>query len=145
MSSILHPCIPMQNVHFDSIDEFLAYLSPGEREIVQRLRAVVKETMPESEERLSYNVPYYRRHTDVCFIWPGSVAWAGKTKPGVTLGFCRGNLMDDPRGFLDLGTRKQVAMRVFLDVNDIDDAVVREYLSEAVRVDEERAAAKKRV
>ncbi len=134
----------VQDVHFHSIEEFLNYLPAGERAIVDRLRAIVLETVPEADERLSYNVPYFRRHADVCFIWPGSVGWAGKTKAGVQLGFTQGVNMHDPHGYLDRGGRKQVCMRVYLDAGDVDPDVVRELLVEAVRVDEEREATRRR-
>ena len=132
----------MQDVRFASVEAFLAYLPADERAIVDRLRAVVRETVQEAEERLSYNVPYYRRHKDICFIWPGSVAWAGKTKQGVILGFTQGIRMYDPHGFLDLSGRKQVGMHVYHDVSEIDASLVADYLAEAVRVDEEGAAAR---
>jgi hypothetical protein len=134
----------VQDVHFRSIDEFLNYLPADERKIVDRLRAIVQETVPEADERLSYNVPYYRRHAHICYIWPGSVAWAGKTKQGVQLGFTQGAHMDDPRGYLDCGGRKQVCMRVYRDAGEIEPDIVRELLAEAVRVDEERQAARRR-
>jgi hypothetical protein len=134
----------MQDVCFSSIDAFLDYLPPDQRAIVDRLRAIVRETMPEGEERLSFNVPYYRRHRDVCFIWPGCVAWAGKSKPGVDLGFTQGASLYDPRGFLDAGNRKQVYIRHYEDVREIDRDLIAEMIAEAVRVDEERAATRSR-
>jgi len=134
----------VQDVHFRSIDEFLGYLSANDRAIVDRLRALVHETVPEAEERLSYNVPYYRRHADICFIWPGSVGWAGKTKAGVQLGFTQGVHLYDRRGYLERGGRKQVGMRVYQDISEIDPDIIRELLTEAVRVDEERQAARRR-
>lgn len=131
----------MQDVKFASIAAFLDYLPAGERAIVDRLRTLVHETVVEAEERLSYNVPFFRRYKDLCFIWPGSVAWAGKTKAGVTLGFTQGIHMHDPHGFLDLSGRKQVGMHVYHTASEIDPDIVREYLTEAVRVDETHARA----
>ncbi len=126
----------MQDVRFASIEEFLTYLPAGDRTIVDRLRAIVHATMPECEERLSYNVPYFRRHRDICFIWPGCVAWAGRQKPGVTLGFVQAHLMEKPDAFLAMGSRKKVGMHVFFHPEEIDPYVVEAYLVEAVRIDE---------
>ncbi|HNT19054.1 MAG TPA: DUF1801 domain-containing protein, partial [Saprospiraceae bacterium] len=60
----------MQNVSFRSVGEFLEYLPAEERVIVDVLRKLILDTLPGIEERLSFNVPFYRMKKDICFIWP---------------------------------------------------------------------------
>jgi hypothetical protein len=73
----------MQDVHFRSIEEFLDYLSPDELKIVEALRKLILECIPDCEEKLSYNVPFYRRHLNICYIWPPSITWDGFAHEGV--------------------------------------------------------------
>ena len=103
-----------QPIKFSSIEDFLDYLTPYELEIVLMLRDLIKTSIPNVKEKLSYNVPFYSLHKRICFIWPASVPWGKVEKNGVILGFSNGNLLPDPEGFLEKGTRKQVYTKTFL-------------------------------
>lgn len=127
----------MQNVHFSSVDDFLEYLPERERIIVDILRELVLETIPEASEKLAYNVPYYYRHSRVCFIWPASVPWGKVKLNGVQLGFCNGSLINDDSGYLERGDRKYVLAQTFTDPADIDIDLIRTYLYDAVAIDEQ--------
>jgi hypothetical protein len=126
----------MQDVDFRHVDDLIHFLPDDEKKIAVQLREIILECIPDAKEKLSYNVPFYSRFTRICFIWPGSVGWAGKTKKGVDLGFCRGNLLSDP-SYLDIGKRKQVYTKTFFSTKNIDVEKVKELLFEAVVVDEE--------
>jgi len=128
----------MQNVKFDSINEFLDYLPEDELRIVEALRSIVLDTLPDVKEKLSYNVPFYALKRGIGFIWPAAVLW-GKTRKydGVRLGFTKGYLMDDPDGFLLAGKRRFVMCHDFLDVKEIDLDVVRSFLFQAAVLDDE--------
>lgn len=92
------------------------------------------ESIPQCREKLSYNVPYYYRHSRICFIWPGAVPW-GKTTTGVTFGFCNGHLLTDDTGYLEKGSRKQVFTKIYHDVREIDPDILRAFLYEAAEID----------
>lgn len=127
----------MQNVNFHSIEEFLAFLPPEELEVVEFLRQLIYDCIPDVSERLSYNVPYFKRHKTICFLWPGSVLWGKKqTYTGVRLGFTQGHLLSDEIGYLNLEGRKQVAWRDFQSIEEIDVELLQMYIYEAVVVDE---------
>ncbi len=126
----------MQDVDFRHVSDLISFLPDDERKIMERLREIILQCIPDATEKLSYNVPFYSRHTRICYIWPGSVGWAGKTKKGVDLGFCRGNLLSDA-SYLDKGKRKQVFTKTFFSTKEIDVDKVRELLFEAVVADEE--------
>lgn len=126
----------MQNVSFRSVGEMLDFLPENQLELVERLRELVFECIPGVEERLSFNVPFYRRHKGICFIWPGAVSWGSKTWEGVEFGFNYGNLLTDEANYLDKGTRQQVFSKRFLSPDEINEELLRAYLLEAVEIDE---------
>ncbi|MEZ4921323.1 MAG: DUF1801 domain-containing protein [Saprospiraceae bacterium] len=113
-------------------------------EIVERLRDLVLQVLPASGEKLSWNVPFYKMHATVCFIWPSSVLW-GKTKihEGVRLGFNKGYLMENADGYLEQGGRKQVFVRDIERLDQIDEVQILALLHEAVLIDEELAREKR--
>jgi hypothetical protein len=133
----------MQNVSFGSIDEFLEFLPADELKIVELLRKIIFTCIPDCTEKLSYNVPYYKKHSNICFIWPASVTWGGVKQKGVRLGFANGYLMQDEINYLDKGNRKQVYWRDFYSVKDIDIELLKAYIFEAVFIDGEKAKRKK--
>ncbi len=127
----------LQKVKFSGIDDFLEYLPVHERKIVDRLRALILDCIPDSMEKLSYNVPYYYRHTRICFIWPASVPWGQVKLEGVQLGFCHGYLLNDDINYLEKGDRKQVYGKTFFHLKDIETDLLRAYLFDALMVDEQ--------
>ncbi|MDF2461135.1 MAG: hypothetical protein K0S68_538 [Candidatus Saccharibacteria bacterium] len=53
----------------NSIDEYLADLAPARREALERVRRIVKATVPEAEESISYGIPtfsYRGKHLIYC-------------------------------------------------------------------------------
>jgi hypothetical protein len=124
-----------QHTRFKTIGEFLDYIPEQEREIVVALQQIIFECMPECEEKLSYNVPFYYRHSRICYIWPASIAWGG-VKSGVALGFCRGHLLSDDYRYLEKGKRKQIYTKTFHSVDEIEPDILKEYLYEAYVIDE---------
>ena len=131
-----------QHVDFSSITDFLHYLPPEHLSVVEALQGLVFECIPDVKEKLCYNVPFYLRHRRICFIWPSSIQWGGTQRTGVDLGFCKGNLLSDP-GYLDIGNRKEVYVKTFHNVKEIDHQVLRQLLYEAVVIDDELATNKK--
>jgi len=129
----------MQDVRFDSVESCLDYLPPDERRITDRLRAIILDTMPDATEKLTYNVPFYRRHSNICFIWPGSVPWGQVRTHGVRLGFTQGHRLADEWGYLEAGSRKQVYVRDHFELSDIHEDKMRELLFQAVVIDEAMA------
>ena len=126
----------MQDVSFADVDEFLHYLPSDQLEMVLILRNLILDCIPGVTEKLSYNVPFYKRNKGICFIWPSAVPWGGMKQEGVMLGFNQGFQMRDEIGFLEKGTRKQVYVKVFRHPSEIDFDIVKSYLFEALRVDE---------
>ena len=126
----------MQNVGFKTVDELLDFLPADELKITEALRKIVFDCIPDVEEKISFNVPFYKRKRVICFIWPGSVSWGSVTQNGVRFGFQYGNYLNDESNYLDKGKRKQVYWRDFHSLKDIDADLLKSYIYEAVIIDQ---------
>lgn len=133
-----NPKQKMQDVSFRNIEDFLEYLPDDELKMVEVLRKIIFNCLPDISEKLSYNVPFYKRHRNLLFIWPASVLWGKKkTYKGVRLGFTNGNLLGDENGYLDKGDRKQVYFKDFKSIKEIDVDLLKSYIYDAAIIDEE--------
>lgn len=132
----------MQNVNFKSLEAFFEFIPAAELKIVEVLRKLIFECIPDCEEKLTFNVPFYKRHSNICYIWPPSITWGATSHHGVHLGFINGNLLQDEIRFLSRGKRKQVFWKAFFDIKEIDANLIRAYLHEAVLIDNEKAKMK---
>jgi hypothetical protein len=132
----------IQKLDFQSVEDFLEYLPPEERQVVQALRSIVHSCLPDGQEKLAYNVPFFYRHARICYIWPAAVAWGG-LRQGVNFGFCKGVLLSDEIRYLNKDNKKEIATKCFTQVRDIDADLLKAYLYEAVELDEQVARAKR--
>lgn len=125
-----------QSVQFSNLEEFEGYLPADELRIFRFLRNIVLECVPNCTEKLSYNVPYYKRNRGICFLWPASVKWGQKiTYEGVRFGFNYGYLLQDEINYLNKGNRKQVYWRDFTNTKSIDVDLLKSFLFEAELID----------
>ena len=128
----------MQDVSFRNVDEFLEFLPEDELKTVKLLRQIIFDCVPNISEKLSYNVPFYKKNKGMFFIWPASILW-GKKKSysGVRFGFQQGYLLRDDLNILIKGNRKQVYYLDFSISNDIDIDILKTYIFDAVLIDEQ--------
>jgi uncharacterized protein YdhG (YjbR/CyaY superfamily) len=134
----------MQEVDFGSIEEFLVFLPEDELKIVELLRKIIFHCIPDIEEKISYNVPFYKRHSNICYIWPSSVQWGNVKNTGVQFGFTKGYLLTDEINWLEKGKRKQVYWKTFHSVKEIDTDILKAFIFEAVLADEDYSKKKKK-
>ena len=125
-----------------TIEEFIYDLPKDEREISSRLRDIILNTAPDFEEKFSYDVPYFFRHRRVCCIWPASSA--GGPRRGVFIGLCRGNLLSNQQGIIEMGNRKRYGLIRYYDVKETKEDLLIEILQEAILIDEELAKKKRK-
>lgn len=126
----------MQNVKFKNVEEFLEFLPPDELKLTKFLRKIIFDCVPGITEKLSYNVPFYKRNKGMFFIWPASVLWGKKqTYKGVRFGFQQGNLINDEPNYLEKGERKQVYWKDLTSIKEIDIDLLKAYIFEAVEID----------
>ena len=44
-----------------SVSAYIAGFPPGAKEMLQQIRALIRDTIPEAEESISYDIPAYKR------------------------------------------------------------------------------------
>lgn len=115
-------------------DALLADFPPGHIAIVERLRTIVTDALPDAIERvrprwrlIGYDLNRRRGTTFFAWIWP--------QPEHVHLGFPLGVAMSDSDGAMEgAGITKQARWLTYETVDDIDDATTRRLVDEAVRV-----------
>lgn len=128
----------MQHLADYEWEDFLEQLSADEQKAGTKLRQIILECLPDCQEKLSYKVPFYKGHSNICYLWPSSIVWGKKkTYEGVRMGFVQGHLLYDAIHYLTAGTRQYVYCKDFFKLEDIDKEMLMAYLYDAVRVDEE--------
>ncbi|MDQ2656595.1 MAG: DUF1801 domain-containing protein [Bacteroidota bacterium] len=115
--------------------DFFSILPEDEKIIVDVLRQIVIETLPEyCREKLSYNVPMFYGNRSICIIWPSTIPRGG-IKKGVLLGFWYGYKLKDPDRYLSHGTNKQIFYKIYQRPEEIDEKAIKKLLKEAVELD----------
>ncbi|MBZ4189420.1 DUF1801 domain-containing protein [Niabella beijingensis] len=115
--------------------ELFTVLPEKERIIVDVLRQIILETLPEyCKEKISYNVPFFYGNKGICIIWPSAVPRGG-IREGVLLGFWQGNKLNDSDNFLTHGTNKQIFYKIYYKPEEIDAQPIIKLLKEAIKVD----------
>lgn len=118
------------------MNDFLNSIRQDEKLILLTLREIIQNTAPKLKEKFSYNVPYYFGKQRVCYLWPASMSNGG-FREGVSLGFCKGYLLDMSNGLLEMRGRKQVASVEYTNCEDIKEDKIIELLINAVIIDEQ--------
>lgn len=122
-------------IKFQSISQLYDILPEHERIIVDVLRQLISENLPENcKEKLSFNVPYFYGNKGICIIWPSTVHGGG-IKSGVFFGFWYGNKLMDEDGYLLHGKNKQIFYKIYQTVDEINPEAIIKLLKAAVRVD----------
>ena len=126
----------MQNFKYHTYLELYDSLPFEEQLIVQTLKEIVEDTIPDIKQKLSWNIPAFYKKKSICYIWPGSVAWGKKTFNGVQFGFNQANKMEK-NDYLDKGKRKQVFTKTFYSIDEVgrDCEILIALLKEANRLD----------
>jgi hypothetical protein len=123
------------SVKIRSLLQLYEILPPKERLIVDVLRQIVIENLPETfKEKISYNVPFFYGKKGICIIWPSTIPRGG-IKKGVLLGFWYGNRLKDVDNYLTHGSNKQIFYKIYHSVEDINEKAIAKVLKEAVKLD----------
>lgn len=117
------------------IDFTFFNLPEHERELALVLRGIVRDALPEAQERLAYRAPFYYGKRRICYIWPASIPWGG-IREGVALGFCYGHLLPSAP-LLEFATRKEVGQIILQTADAIHLPQLQLLLSEAVALDQQ--------
>jgi uncharacterized protein YdhG (YjbR/CyaY superfamily) len=58
----------MMNISYQSVDEYIAQQPPELRETLEIIRKTVRETVPEAQEVISYQMPAFKHHGMLCYF-----------------------------------------------------------------------------
>ena len=118
------------------VEAFLDGYAPAQRAIANRLRSIVKRTIPEATERvragwrvIGFDLPKGRRSPFFAWVFP--------EREHVHLGFPQGVLIADPERRLDgAGITKRARWLTYTTVEDVDEAVAERLLLAAAGIGE---------
>lgn len=106
-----------------AVDAFIDGLPDDKAVLVNRLRELLHELVPEIVEKLSFKIPFYHYHGMFCYINP--------TKNGIDLGLCRGKDLAPEFPQLQLKERAIVATVSIQATKDFEKLKLRELITAA--------------
>lgn len=110
----------------ETIDAFIARQPEPLREIMTALRAIVRETAPDLEEKPKWSWPTFVGRSNVAYIAP--------MNGYVNLGFFRGAELPDPVGIVE-GTGKGLRHVKVRSLEDMPRAALEDLVRAAIRLD----------
>jgi hypothetical protein len=118
------------------VEAFLEGYSPKHRAIANRLRSIIRRTIPEATERvrsgwrvIGFDLPKGRRSPFFAWVFP--------EREHVHLGFPQGVLIADPDGRMDgEGITKRARWLTYTSVEEIDEAVAEQLIRAAAGIGE---------
>ena len=120
-----------------NLDLFLEDLSENQKEIILFLHQQFLD-YPEIQCKFRYHIPFFYFKSWLCYLNP-------KNKiDGFELVFIYGKRMYDESGLLEVRGRKQVAGIMINSLDEILISTINELFAQAIILDEEIAAARKR-
>ena len=111
-----------------TVDDWLAELEPGLREIAHALRRIISEACPEITEAIKWGNPVYEYKGRVCYL--------AATKAYVSLGFFNGASLRDLEGRME-GTGKKMRHVKVRSAEDIQAESLASWLQEAVELNQQ--------
>ncbi|HQW93922.1 MAG TPA: DUF1801 domain-containing protein [Ferruginibacter sp.] len=118
-----------------NVDAYLFTLTDPQQIIANRLRLLLFELVPEIQEKLSFNIPFYHYFGMFCYI--------NAIPDGIDLGFCRGKDLVEEFPHLESRNRAIVASVTLYSLTDIYEKEVRAMIVAAALWNEE--AKKKKI
>lgn len=123
---------PRKLTEFGTVDAYIGSLRGWQREVVQKLRTIVRSQAPDATEAILWSQPVYSSNGPVVYI----KAFADH----VNLGFWRGNELNDAANKLvgDLPTMRHITIR---HVNEVDKELFENLVRAAFRLDRDKGDA----
>ncbi len=116
-------------INATSVDSYISQLRGWQREVVGKLRSMVKSQAADAEETILWSQPVYTLNGPVIYIKAFS--------DHVNLGFWRGNELDDPSNRLsgELPTMRHITIR---HVNEMDKELFEALIRQAVKLNRDK-------
>ena len=110
-----------------TVEEFIVQkVQPEHREIVDRLRNLMREVAPNAKEVLTYGILGWRKNLILAVISP--------TKKDITLSFSRGAEFEDKYGLLKGVGKKSKHVKI-RNVQEINQESLEYYIKQALEMD----------
>jgi uncharacterized protein YdeI (YjbR/CyaY-like superfamily) len=111
------------------VDAYIGKSPDFARPVLSRLREMVHEAAPEIEEDIKWGMP--------AFVYKGLLGHMAAFKNHVSLGFWKGQLMQDPHGLFEDRNRTRITALKLTGVSDIPDPeILAAYVREAIDLNE---------
>jgi hypothetical protein len=98
--------------------------------LMSEVRDIIRKVIPDAEESIKYTVPFYSRKGLLCYLSPL------KKNDGMYIGFAKGYLMSDESGIFSGKDLKNIRHIEIRSVSNIKKRLLKEYLIEAVLLNE---------
>lgn len=112
-----------------TVDDYIAGLDGWKKEVAQRLRSIVLDAAPDSQEAIKWAQPVYS--------FGGPFAYFKAFKNSVNFGFWRGAEMEDPYGVL-VGTGDKMRHVKISSIEDVDEQVLTDFVRQGVKLNREK-------
>ena len=76
----------------EAVTEYIQQANEGQIELLEQLRQLIHETVPETTEAIKWKIPVFARTKDYAYL--------RSAKKHITLGFYNPDKLDDPDGIL---------------------------------------------
>lgn len=120
--------------NMNRVDEYILDQDPELAIIVEKLRDIIKSCSPSITEKIAYRIPFYYGYKRLFYI--------NVVKEVIDFAFCRGNELSNVQNILKSKGRKSIKSISIKSINDIDEEVLSQIISEAILLDEEYKKAK---
>ena len=117
----------MPNINMEAI-EYIRNIPPPFRAIIEELRSIIFNSIPDITENFKDNMPIYEKNGAVCFIQK-------EPKQHVVLGFYKGKELSDTKNLLEGADNKKKYI-IITNIEDINKKVLFEMIREAVSLNQ---------
>ncbi|REJ76205.1 MAG: hypothetical protein DWQ47_11360 [Acidobacteria bacterium] len=121
----------------EDIDDYIAKSADFAKPILKRLRDLVHEVCPDTEEKMRWSFPH--------FDHKGMMLSMASFKGHCALTFAKQALMDDPRGLFAESDEAMGSLGRITSLEELpSDKILKQYIEEAVRLNDEGIKAEKK-
>jgi hypothetical protein len=113
----------------DSVDEYLTKVAPWQRNVIEKLRVVVRGAAPAARESLKWGQPVYEHK--------GPFAYIKAHAAQVNFGFWRGAELDDQKRMLQ-GEGERMRHVKILETHVLDELALAAFVKQAVSLNDKK-------
>ncbi len=120
---------PQPAVVQDEVDEYVSKVAPWQRDVIQKLRTVLKSAAPNASESIKWGQPVYEHK--------GPFAYIKAHAAQVNLGFWRGAELDDNKRMLQGEGEKMRHVKI-LETHVLDELTLSAFVKQAFALNDKK-------